>query len=434
MRLLGGSYKSIAIFSDPPIIKSSIVMEELSHGPLDGLRVFDLTRILAGPTCTQLLGDLGAQVIKIERPGQGDDTRKWGPPYPKDREGNEMEESAYYLSSNRNKRSLSLDISQPEGSDLAKRLIGKCDVLVENFKVGGLKRYGLSYEDLKDDNPRLIYCSITGFGQTGPYAPRAGYDYLAQGMGGIMSLTGEPDGPPMKVGVGIADVVCGLYAGNAILAALHHRNRTGEGQYIDIGLLDSQVSWLVNEGLNYLTSGNLPKRQGNDHPNIVPYTVLPASDGHFILAVGNDSQFARFCRMAGAPELAEDPRFLTNPLRSRNRSDLYALLPELTRRKSCQEWLAGLADLKVPAGPINNLEQVFEDPQIIEREMKIEMNCPASETGKVALIGNPLKLSKTPVTYRRPPPRLGQDSEDVLLELLGLEREEILALGKRGVI
>ncbi|MDX1401667.1 MAG: CoA transferase [Kiloniellales bacterium] len=409
-------------------------MEELSHGPLDGLRVFDLTRILAGPTCTQLLGDLGAQVIKIERPGQGDDTRKWGPPYPKDREGNEMEESAYYLSSNRNKRSLSLDISQPEGSDLAKRLIGKCDVLVENFKVGGLKRYGLSYEDLKDDNPRLIYCSITGFGQTGPYAPRAGYDYLAQGMGGIMSLTGEPDGPPMKVGVGIADVVCGLYAGNAILAALHHRNRTGEGQYIDIGLLDSQVSWLVNEGLNYLTSGNLPKRQGNDHPNIVPYTVLPASDGHFILAVGNDSQFARFCRMAGAPELAEDPRFLTNPLRSRNRSDLYALLPELTRRKSCQEWLAGLADLKVPAGPINNLEQVFEDPQIIEREMKIEMNCPASETGKVALIGNPLKLSKTPVTYRRPPPRLGQDSEDVLLELLGLEREEILALGKRGVI
>ncbi|MDX1711119.1 MAG: CaiB/BaiF CoA-transferase family protein, partial [Rhodovibrionaceae bacterium] len=287
--------------------------------PLTGLRVFDLTRILAGPTATQLLGDLGADIIKIERPGQGDDTRKWGPPYVKDAAGEDTSESAYYLCANRNKRSVTIDIAAPEGQALARRLIGECDILVENFKAGGLKKYGLSYADLKDEFPHIIYCSITGFGQTGPYASRAGYDYLAQGLGGMMSLTGEPDGEPMKVGVGIADVMCGMYGVAAILSALHHRHKTGQGQHIDMALLDSQVGWLVNEGTNYLVSGEVPKRRGNEHPNIVPYKVLPASDGPFILAVGNDAQFRRFCEFAGAPELAEDPRFTTNALRVRNR-------------------------------------------------------------------------------------------------------------------
>jgi len=280
--------------------------------PLEGLRVFDLTRILAGPTCTQLLGDLGADIIKVERPNAGDDTRKWGPPYVRDAAGRDTTESAYYLSSNRNKRSITLDISKPEGQALARRLIAHCDVMIENFKVGDMARYGLSYADLKEEFPGLVYCSITGFGQTGPYAPRAGYDLLAQGLGGIMSVTGEPDRPPMKVGVGIADVMCGMYATVAVLAALRHRERTGQGQYIDLALLDSQVAWLVNVGLNYLTSGEVPQRVGNEHPNIVPYNVMPCADGYVILAVGNDSQFVKFCAFAGRPDLAEDPRFTTN--------------------------------------------------------------------------------------------------------------------------
>ena len=287
-------------------------------GPLAGLRVFDLSRILAGPTCTQLLGDLGADVIKIERPGAGDDTRKWGPPYLKGKDG-DTDESAYYLASNRNKRSVTIDISKPEGQALAKRLIAKCDIMIENFKAGDMARYGLSHADLKGALPGLIYCSISGFGQTGPYAPRAGYDMLAQGIGGLMSVTGEPDRPPMKVGVGIADVMCGMYASTAILAALHHREKTGEGQYIDLALLDTQVAWLVNVGLNYLTSKEVPQRVGNEHPNIVPYNVLPSSDGFIILAVGNDSQFQKFCDFAGAPELAKDPRFATNEARVKNR-------------------------------------------------------------------------------------------------------------------
>jgi crotonobetainyl-CoA:carnitine CoA-transferase CaiB-like acyl-CoA transferase len=402
--------------------------------PLAGLRVFDLTRILAGPTCTQMLGDLGAQVIKIERPGQGDDTRKWGPPFLKDSAGAETSESAYYLASNRNKRSVSLDIAQPEGQALARELIARCDILVENFKVGGLAQYGLSYDDLKADHPGLIYCSITGFGQTGPYAPRAGYDYLAQGMGGIMSLTGEPDREPVKVGIGIADIVCGLQATTGILAALHHRTRTGQGQQVDIGLLDSQVSWLTYEGLNYLTSGELPKRQGNEHPNIVPYKVLPVADGHVIFAVGNDRQFQRFCDFAGVPELAEDERFRTNSNRLRNREALYALLPGITRRKTQREWLDGLTACGVPAGPVNDLAQVFADPQVLHRGMRIEMAYPDSEKGRVELIGNPLKLSETPVDYRRPPPRLGQDSDEMLGELLGLTSEKIADLRDKGVV
>jgi crotonobetainyl-CoA:carnitine CoA-transferase CaiB-like acyl-CoA transferase len=403
-------------------------------GPLHGLRVFDLTRILAGPTCTQLLGDLGAEVIKIERPGQGDDTRKWGPPFAKDADGEDTAESAYYLSSNRNKRSVTIDIAQPEGQALAKRLIARSDILVENFKAGGLASYGLAYDDLKEAEPRLVYCSITGFGQTGPYAPRAGYDYLAQGMGGMMSLTGETEGEPMKVGVGIADVVCGLYAATAILAALHSRDETGRGQHIDLALLDTQVAWLVNEGLNYLTSGQVPARLGNEHPNIVPYKTLPCSDGYFILAVGNDRQFQRFCDLAGAPELPRDARFATNSDRVRNRAALYALLPEITRRKTAREWLDGLAALGVPAGPVNTLDQVFSDPQVQHRGMKLTMPYPGSERGTVDLIGNPIKLSETPVDYREPPPRMGQHTESVLQDLLGLESDEISALRERGVV
>jgi crotonobetainyl-CoA:carnitine CoA-transferase CaiB-like acyl-CoA transferase len=402
--------------------------------PLDGLRVFDLTRVLAGPTCTQLLADLGAEVIKIERPGEGDDTRKWGPPYVKDAEGRDSDLSAYFLSSNRNKLSVTLDIAQPEGQDLARKLIAQCDILVENFKTGGLKKYGLDYEAVKAVRPDILYCSITGFGQTGPYAPRAGYDYLAQGMGGIMSLTGEPEGEPIKVGIGIADIVCGLYASNAILAALRHRDRSGEGQYIDLSLLDSQVAWLTYEATNYLTSGEVPKRQGSEHPNIVPYRVMPASDGYFILAAGNDGQFKRFCDFAGCSELAGDPRFSTNSARLANRRALYDLLFEITKSKTQSEWVEGLSAVNVPCGPVNNLAQVFEDPQVIARGMKIDMALPDAKGGKVSLVNNPIRFSRTPVRLDSPPPHLGQHSEQVLRELLNLSPEALAALRGKGVV
>ena len=402
-------------------------------GPLAGLRVFDLSRILAGPTCTQLLGDLGADVIKIERPGAGDDTRKWGPPYLKGKDG-DTNESAYYLASNRNKRSVTIDISKPEGQALAKRLIAKCDIMIENFKAGDMARYGLSHADLKGALPGLIYCSVSGFGQTGPYAPRAGYDMLAQGIGGLMSVTGEPDRPPMKVGVGIADVMCGMYATTAILAALHHREKTGEGQYIDLSLLDSQVAWLVNVGLNYLTSKQVPQRVGNEHPNIVPYNVLPSSDGFVILAVGNDSQFQKFCDFAGAPELAKDPRFATNEARVKNRRVMYELLPDVTRRKTQSEWIEGLAKLGVPCSPVNTVDQVFADPQVQHREMQIRMPHPLSADGMVDLIGNPIKYSATPVDYALPPPYCGQHTDEVLKEMLAMPAAEIAALRQRGIV
>jgi crotonobetainyl-CoA:carnitine CoA-transferase CaiB-like acyl-CoA transferase len=403
-------------------------------GPLAGLRVFDLTRILAGPTCTQLLGDLGAEVIKIERPGEGDDTRKWGPPYLKDAAGRDSAESAYYLSSNRNKRSLTLDIAKPEGQALARRLIGRCDFLVENFKAGGLAKYGLAYDDLRNDFPGLIYCSITGFGQSGPYAKRAGYDYLAQGMGGMMSLTGEREGDPVKVGVGISDVMCGMYAVSAILAALHHRTKTGKGQYIDLALLDTQVAWLINEGLNYLTSGEVPLRRGGEHANIVPYNVLPAADGHVILAVGNNAQFRRFCAFAGAPELADDPRFRTNTDRVNNREALYRILPGLTRRKTQAEWVNGLAELGVPSGPVNTLDQVFADPQVRHRGMKLTMDYDGARDGTVDLIANPIRFSGTQIDYRYPPPKLGEHTDALLQELLDLSPEEIAKLRDDGAI
>ncbi len=404
--------------------------------PLTGLRVFDLTRILAGPTATQLLGDLGADIVKIERPGQGDDTRKWGPPFVEEREaeGDHPRTAAYYLSANRNKRSLTIDIASEEGQALARKLAAECDIFVENFKVGGLQKYGLDYESIRQVRPDIIYCSITGFGQTGPYAPRAGYDYLAQGMGGLMSLTGEPEGEPIKVGVGIADVMCGMYAVAAILSALHHRHRTGEGQYIDLALLDSQVAWLVNEGLNYLTSGELPKRLGNEHPNIVPYKVLPCADGFFILAVGNDAQFRRFCGFAGRPDLPDEPRFATNYQRVTHRRALYEILEALGPAKTLDEWVEGLSELSVPCGPVNTLDRVFADPQIRHRGMKLRMEDAQTLKGHVDLIANPIKFSTTPVSYRYPPPRMGEHTEELLKEILDLPDAEIARLRASGAI
>lgn len=404
-------------------------------GPLDGVRILDLSRILAGPTCTQLLGDLGADVIKVERPNAGDDTRKWGPPYLKDAEGKDTDESAYYLSSNRNKRSIAIDLAQPAGQNLVRQLLSKADILIENFKVGALNAYGLAYDQIKDDFPALVYCSITGFGQYGPYADRPGYDLLAQAMGGIMSITGQPDGPPTKVGVGIADVMTGMYASTAILAALRHRDRSGKGQQIDVCLLDCQIAWLINEGTNYLVSGTNPHRRGNEHPNIVPYSVFEASDGHVILAVGNDAQFQRWCAFADAGDLAADPRFTTNAGRVRNRTALYAAMPAYMIRKTKQDWIDGLAGVGVPCSPVNTIEDVFEDPHTTERAMKIDMPHPsAGGGGTVPLIGNPLKLSETPVSYRRPPPVLDQHGSEVLAEWLGLDATQIETLRAAGAL
>jgi crotonobetainyl-CoA:carnitine CoA-transferase CaiB-like acyl-CoA transferase len=406
-----------------------------SEQALAGVRVLDLTRILAGPTCTQLLGDLGADVVKVERPGAGDDTRRWGPPFVEGRDGRPTAESAYYLGANRNKRSVAIDIARPEGQALIRKLLERCDVLVENFKVGDLARHGLGYEQLQADFPRLVYCSITGFGQTGPYAPRAGYDYLAQGMGGIMSITGEPDGEPMKVGVGIADVVCGMYAAVAILAALRHRDATGHGQWIDMALLDTQVAWLVNEGMNYLLSGQVPRRLGNEHPNIVPYKVFESRDGYVILAVGNDGQFQKWCRFAGAADLAADPRFATNSLRVRHRRELYALMPAYVRAKATREWIDGLAALGVPCGPVNTIDQVFEDPQVRARGMRVDVPHATAAAGTVPLIANPIRMTRTPPSCRHGPPALGEHTDEVLAELLDLapaERERLRAAGAIG--
>ncbi len=389
-------------------------------GPLQGIRVFDLSRILAGPSCTQLLGDLGADVIKVERPGVGDDTRRWGPPYVKDADGNDTVESGYYLTSNRNKRSIALDISTARGQEIARKMIARCDVVIENFKVGDMARYGLSYADLKDANPRLVYCSISGFGQTGPYAPRAGYDLLAQGLGGVMSVTGEPDRPPMKVGVGIADLMCGMYATVAILAALHHREKTGQGQHIDLALLDTQVAWLINVALNYFLSGNAPARMGNEHPNIAPYNLYRCAEGYVILAVGNDAQFRKLCEFAGDVAFAEDDRFATNESRLANRDALNERLGNLMSARPNSEWIAGLAKLGVPCSPVNDIAGVFADPQVIHRGMKISMPHPLSGSGLVDLLANPIRFSETGVEYRRHPPLMGEHTEELLREF-GIE-------------
>ena len=403
-------------------------------GPLEGIRVFDLTRILAGPSCTQMLADLGADVIKIERAGAGDDTRKFAPPFIQDANGEETSESAYFCAANRNKRSVTLDISKPEGQALAKKLIAKSHVLVENFKTGGLAKYGLGYDDLKDEFPGLIYCSITGFGQTGPYALRPGYDVLIQAMSGMMSVTGEPDGEPMKSAIPVADLMAGMYAGVAINAALRHRELTGEGQQIDIGMLDVMVAFSTVQGMNYLSTGNVPERLGNAHPNIVPYQAFKTADGAMILAVGNDSQFQRFCDVADAPDLASDERFATNALRLQNREQIVPLVQDLLLKQPTQFWLDALEANSISGGPINKLDQVFADPHVNARGMKVEMDHPATDGGKVTLINSPMKLSGTPTENRMAPPMLGQHTDEVLSEVLDMDDTELAALRDSGII
>lgn len=407
---------------------------QTSPAPLAGVRVLDLSRILAGPSCAQLLGDLGADVIKVEKPGEGDDTRKWGPPFLRNADGTPTRESAYYLCANRNKRSLSIDLSTAGGQTLVQLLAAKSDVLIENYKVGTLAKYGLSYGDLHPLLPRLVYCSITGFGQNGPDAGRSGYDFLAQGMGGIMSLTGDPDGEPMKVGVGITDTMTGMYAAVGILAALRQRDLSGNGQHIDLALLDTQLAWLVNAGTNYLLSGKTQKRLGNAHPNIVPYEVFPAADGYFILAVGNDGQFQRLCQLLGQPALASDPRFATNLARIEHRELLIPLLKSLTRQQTRQHWLHHCADSGIPAGPVNSVAEAFAEPQAIHRGVRIELPDPRVEGGHIPLIANPLHFSETPVSYRRPPPREGEHNHELLAELLGYSAAQTDALIAAGVI
>ena len=397
-------------------------------GPLAGLTVFDLTRVLAGPTCVQMLGDLGADVIKVEKPGSGDDTRGFAPPFMPG-----TQESAYFVGVNRNKRSVTLDIAKPEGQEIALALIAKSDILAENFKVGALAKYGLGYEQLHARFPGLIYCSITGFGQTGPYAPRPGYDSLVQAMGGVMSLTGEPDGMPQKVGVPVADLFAGLYGCIGILAALRHKAATGQGQQVDIGMLDTHVAWLANQGMNYLATGENPERLGNQHPNIVPYQVFPTADGHVVLSVGNDPTFQRFCKEFGLAHMLDDPRFATNAARVGNRQLVTDMLTPVLRGQPTAWWVERLEALKIGCGPINTLKDVFADPQVQARNTVVQMPHAASPDG-VKVIANPVRLSETPADYRRPPPVLGQHTEEVLGERLGLSGARLAELREKGVI
>ena len=405
-------------------------------GPLAHLRVLDLTRILAGPWAAQLLGDYGADVVKVERPGTGDDTRGWGPPWTPDAVGNPTADAAYFLCANRNKRSVTVDFTRPEGQDLIHRLAASSDVVLENFKVGGLKPYRLDYQSLHAVNPRLVYCSITGFGQTGPYASRAGYDFLIQGMGGLMSITGradtEPGAGPQKVGVALTDVLTGLYATTAILAALAHRDRTGEGQHIDLALLDVQVASLANQTQNYLTTGKPPARMGNAHPSIVPYQDFPTTDGAMIIAVGNDGQFARLAAAAGHPEWAHDPRFATNKARVEHRDAFIDAFTPVAQSRPTADWIACLEQAGVPCGPINDLAEVFADPQIEARGLRMTM--PHAGGAEIALAANPVHLSATPTSYRLAPPLLGADTRTVLQERLGLTSAEIEALAAKGLV
>lgn len=403
---------------------------------LSGIRILDLSRVLAGPWCTQTLADLGADVIKIERPGTGDDTRGWGPPFLKDAAGHDTAEAAYYLGTNRNKRSVTCDIAQPAGQALIRELVQQCDVFVENFKVGDMARYGLDATSLLAINPRLVYCSVTGFGQTGPYRERAGYDYAIQGMGGLMSVTGRHDSEegagPQKVGVALTDVMTGLYTTIGVLAALADRAKTGKGQHIDVALLDVQVAALANQAVNYLIGGKVPERMGNAHPNIVPYQDFPTADGDMILAIGNDAQFARFCELAGHPEWAVDERFATNRGRVENRAVLLPLLRQATVFRTTCEWMDALEQAGVPCGPINRIDQVFDDPQVKARQLRVTMPHPLA--GEVPLVGNPIRLSASPVEYRYAPPLLGQHTEQVLSDWLGMSVSELQGLRGDGVI
>jgi crotonobetainyl-CoA:carnitine CoA-transferase CaiB-like acyl-CoA transferase len=405
-------------------------------GALSDIRVLDLSRVLAGPWASQTLADLGAEVIKIERPGCGDDTRSWGPPYLKDAAGEDTREAAYFLAANRGKKSVTVNLAAPAGQALIRELAAQSDVFIENYKVGDMARYGLAYEDLERINPRLVYCSITGFGQDGPLADRAGYDFVIQAMGGLMSITGErdelPGGGPQKVGVAVADLMTGVYASVAILAALNHRHQSGVGQYIDMALLDVQVAALANMNMNYLVSGTVPKRQGNAHANIVPYQVFAASDGQMVLAIGNDAQFARFCELAGCGELAADQRFATNAARVRHRENLIPLIQDVLQRRDVGEWTSLLETAGIPCGPINDIAAALNHPQIKHRGLRIDLPHPTA--GSVPLVGNPIKLSATPIAYAAAPPLLGQHTREVLAGALGRSESEIDALAAAGVI
>lgn len=406
----------------------------MSKRSLDGIRVLDLSRVLAGPWCGQSLGDLGADVIKVEKPGAGDDTRGWGPPFLADRQGRETTDAAYYLAANRNKRSIVLDIASPAGQQAVRDLVRHCDVVIENYKVGQLARYGLDYESLRAVRPDIVYCSITGFGQTGPLAARPGYDFIIQAMGGLMSITGEaddrPGGGPQKVGIAVTDLMTGMYATQAILAALLHRERTGEGQYIDMALLDSAVAMLANMGTNYLVSGVPPRRWGNAHPNVVPYQAFRCSDQWMIVAVGNDGQFRRLCEVGGRPQLADDPRFARNADRIRNREALIPLIAEMMAERTMNEWIDALEKAGVPCGPINDLAQVFEMPQVKARGLRVDIE--REDAGPVPLVGSPIKFSATPVRYDLPPPRLGEHTEEVLREVAGYDDERLAPLLERA--
>ncbi|EGH97904.1 CAIB/BAIF family protein [Pseudomonas amygdali pv. lachrymans] len=405
-------------------------------GALSHIRVLDLSRVLAGPWAGQILADLGADVIKVERPGCGDDTRAWGPPFLKDAAGHNTSEAAYYLSANRNKQSVTIDFTRPEGQKLVRELAAKSDIVIENFKVGGLAAHGLDYASLKAINPRLIYCSITGFGQSGPYATRPGYDFMIQALGGLMSLTGLPEGEegagPVKVGVALTDILTGLYSTTAILAALAHRDQSDVGQHIDMALLDVQVACLANQAMNYLTTGVAPERLGNAHPNIVPYQSFPTADGDLILTVGNDSQFRKFAEVAGQSQWADDPRFLTNTLRVAHRAELILLIRQVTVFKATAQWVAVLEAVGVPCAPVNDLAKVFADPQVVARGLAIEL--PHALGGKVPQVASPIRLSETPVEYRRAPPMLGEHTAVVLEELLGLGGDEVASLRAAGVL
>ena len=405
-------------------------------GALSHIRVLDLSRVLAGPWCAQNLADLGADVIKVERPGVGDDTRHWGPPFAQTPQGQDTAEAAYFISINRNKRSITVDISTPEGQDIIRALARDSDVVIENYKVGQLKKYGLDYASLKLVKPDLIYCSVTGFGQTGPYAQRPGYDFIIQGLGGFMSVTGEaddlPGGGPQKAGVAIVDLFTGMYASSAILAAVIHRDRSGEGQYIDMALLDTQIAVMANISSNYLCTGVAPRRWGNAHPNIVPYQTFPTSDGWMIIAVGNDSQFRQFVKAGGREHLADDPRFADNPSRVAHRSVLVPLLTEMTMTKTKNDWITTLEKANVPCGPINDLEEVFANEQVVSRQ--IELQVPHPTAGTMKLVSSPMKLSATPVEVRMAPPTLGQHTDEVLREQLGMSAEQISALRNNQIL
>ncbi|AOJ37704.1 CoA-transferase [Burkholderia lata] len=405
-------------------------------GALSHIRVLDLTRVLAGPWCAQTLADFGADVIKVERPGAGDDTRHWGPPYLKDPDGADTAEAAYYLAANRNKRSVTVDIATPEGQQIVRELAAQSDVVLENYKVGQLKKYGLDYDSLRAVKPDLVYCSVTGFGQTGPYAHRAGYDFIIQGIGGFMSITGErdgePGGGPQKAGVAIADLATGLYSTIAVLAALAHRDRTGEGQYIDMALLDVQVALLANMNTNFLASGKPPVRWGNAHPNIVPYQTFQTRDGWIIVAVGNDGQFRKFVEAGGRPELADDERFATNPSRVRHRDTLVPILAEMVKARDKADWINALEAAGVPCGPINDLDEVFDNEQVVARGMQVSLPHPCGADAK--LVRNPIRMSATPPDARTAPPLLGAQTDDVLRDMLGYDDAKIASLRAKQAI